>query len=163
MTLRILIAVVAAATTACAGHRTVHKVTDESQPHVTWELRAGGGEGNDRLVCESSQPQPTCTLLAESGSANAPVLTNFHLHLHPAAQVATYQGAVFLTFLEGREKDTGRAISATVKPAGPPENISVSGLGNRNRGTYQLRLRLETTVAGKPGPQINRNIEIEVR
>ena len=119
----LVILAIALTSVACSRHKIVHHAPDESQPHATWELRTGGEGGNDRLVCDSSQPQPTCALPAGSAAgaerASRP-LSTFHLHLHPAAQVATYEGTLSIPVFEGATEKSSRAASVTIQPGSPP-------------------------------------------
>ena len=32
---------------SCTGHRVVPDAPDESRPHITWDLRTGGTEGDE--------------------------------------------------------------------------------------------------------------------
>ena len=153
---------VALSLSACAGHRIPHTATDESQPHITWELRTGGEEGEEGVVCESAQAQPLCALpggTIPTGTGRR-ALSTFHLYMHSASQVVTYEGTVFLPFFEGANGRSGRAISVTVKPGDAPQSISVTGLTASKAGAHALRIALKVTIGGKPAPDIKQEVKV---
>ena len=50
----------------CAGHGPVHVAPDESRPHLTWEIRAGGQDGDGEPICGASQRAKPCVLRAST-------------------------------------------------------------------------------------------------
>ena len=147
---------------ACAGHKIRHTATDESQPHITWEFRTGGEEGEERVVCESAQAKPLCALPVGPipAGTGGRALSTFHLYMHSASQVATYEGTIFLPFFEGANDRSGRAISVTVKPGDAAQSISVTGLTASKAGTHALRIALKVTIGGKPAPDIKQEVKV---
>ena len=148
---RLLWCVLVPVSGACAAHGVTHTAPDESQPHVSWEIRTGGTTGDDDLVCASSEPSPTCVLTAST--KETPTLTTVHLFLHAAAQPTTYKGVMRVPFIVGSDQKAGAAVSASVDPGSKPEGTTVSGLVTSKLGRYALTISLDATQPGTGKPQ----------
>lgn len=144
----------------CGGHRVVHTAPDESQPHITWEIRTGGEEGEERLACEAGQPQPQCELSASSTDRRE--MTTIHVYMHAASQVAIYEGSLRISFL-GTSAESERLISTTVNPGDPASSLTVFGVTTNKPGTYAMSVSLKVTHGGKDAGQLSRDIKVIVR
>jgi hypothetical protein len=136
---------------ACAAHGVTHTASDESRPHISWEIRTGGTTGDDDLVCASSQPSPACVLAAST--KDTPVLTTVQLFLHAAAQPTTYKGVMRVPFIAGSGQKAGGEVNDSVPPGSQPVGMTVSGLVTSKPGRYALTISLDATQAGTATPQ----------
>lgn len=150
--------IAASALAACASHQARHTAPDESQPHITWEIRTGGPEGEARQVCESAQVKPRCVLPASSETQSQ--LTTIHIYLHAARQAARYQGTVRIPFLGVAE--TERPIDSTVPVGARPESLTVVGATTRKPGRYRMSIALKTRHGGKDAAPINYDVDVDV-
>lgn len=155
--MRLLLAMCVMATMACGAHRPAHTAPDESQPHITWEIRAGGDEGEDRRICASAEPQLRC-VFAGATTGSRPV-TTFHLFLHPAAQTAAYDGTIALPFLEGATERV-RSISAVVQPQSEAYSSSITGLVTSTPGVYALLIDLNVKHGATRALPIKMEIQV---
>lgn len=137
--------------TACGGHRVAHVAPDESRPHITWEIRAGGDTGDDNFVCGSSQPSRECVLAASTADRSS--LATVHLYLHTAKELTSYLGAMQVPFIEGSDRLNDREVSATVPRGSRPVGSTLSGRVTLKAGTYTFRIMLDATEAGVPMSQ----------
>ena len=131
--------------TACGGHRVAHVAPDESRPHITWEIRAGGDTGDDEFVCGSSQPSRECVLVASTADRRS--LVTVHLYLHAANEPTSYLGVMQVPFMEGSERPTDKEVSATVPPGSQPVGSALSGRVTSKAGSYSFKILLDATQA----------------
>ena len=148
------------ATMACGAHRPAHTAPDESQPHITWDIRAGGDGGEERRICASAEPQPRC-VFAGATTASRP-LTTFHLFLHPAARTAAYDGTIRLPFLEGATQRV-RPISAVVQPGAEAYSSSITGLVTSTPGVYALLIDLDVKHGATRALPIRAEVQVIVK
>lgn len=134
--------------------------SDESQRHITWEIRAGGQDGDDRLVCESAQAQPACALTAST--TDRPELTTVHLYLHGATLPAAYEGSRRLPFLQGAEK-VERPVKVNVEPGAAPHSLAVTGLVTSKSATYTMAVSLTVKQGTKEVSPIARDVKVVVQ
>jgi hypothetical protein len=138
VTLLISMSVLAA---ACADHGVPHVAPDESQPHVTWEVRTGGYTGDSRFVCGSSDPSKPCALTASAGPRGNAVTVR--LFLHAANAQTNYLGVVTTPFVDGAAGE--REISLTVPPGSRPVSAFLSGKVTGTPGTYTINIALDAS------------------
>ena len=153
------LSILVVASSACASHKVPHTAPDESLPHITWEIRTGGEEGEERIACQSAQPRVECTLAASSKERQE--LATIHLYLHAATQAVTYDGSVRLPFLDGAA-DVGR-VSATVTPGSTPQGPTIAGVITSKPGTYTMTVALKVKHGGNESPPIDREVKVIVR
>ena len=129
-----------AATAGCAGagHRISHTATDESMPHISWDLRSGR-EGEERPVCDSTQAAPTCVLQASTEQRRSTVTV--HLHLHGASGAVNYVGVVRMPFLgaEGLSPE----FSLTVPRGSQPVGRTTIGLVTPKPGKFAMEIGID--------------------
>jgi len=158
---RVLVCVGLLATVGCASHGVAHVAPDESQPHLSWEIRSGSRDGDAEFVCGSGQQGPPCVLTASSDTRR--VLATVHVLLHAAAQPTTYLGFVRAPFLEGEAERKPSEISATLKPGERPVGTTILGRVTKP-GSYTLRILVDATQPGAPSPvAIGERIEVTVK
>jgi hypothetical protein len=145
---------------ACAEHRIPHPAPDESKPHITWEIRAGGDTGEQDFVCGSAQPERPCALNTRTG--DRPTSTAVHLFLHAAASDTSYLGVVSAPFLE--ESISEREVSITVPRGSRPVSSLVVGRVSVKPGAYMFRITLDATAAGLSSPiRIHEQVPVAVK
>lgn len=144
-------------TSGACGHRVAHVAPDESRPHVTWEIRAGGEAGDAELVCGSTRPSQRCVLTASTPDRQS--TATVRLFLHAARRQTRYLGVMRVPFIEGAERLAGREVSATVPPDSQPVGASVSGPVTPTPGEYMFRVSLD---AQEDGTAMAQRIEDEV-
>ncbi len=153
----VVVVVVGLLTNGCGGTGVVHTAPDESQPRITWEIRTGGVDGDDRAVCRSSDATPTCTL-----APGATVI--LRLLFHPAERQTNYLGAWRAPFLRGWTEKDYRDVVGTVNQGGPPFRKSVNGLVTDTPGQYSFNVLLDAAQEGIPaGHRIVVNALVVVR
>jgi hypothetical protein len=134
---------------ACGGGpKSVHTAPDESRPHISWEIRAGGDYGSEDFVCGSAAPNAPCSL-----PASKPSLWTFvaiYIDLHPAARPTNYIGRWRAPFLQGWTDTEFREVNDSVKPGEKPHQVTVSGIVTRQPGTYSLSVTLQAAAEGSP-------------
>ena len=128
---------------ACAQRGVPHVAPDESQPHVTWEIRTGGYTGDSRFVCGSIQPAQPCVLTASGGGRGTAVTVR--LFLHAASAQTNYLGVMTTPFVDGTVSE--REISQTVPRGSRPVSSLLSGKVTDKAGTYPLTISLDATQA----------------
>ena len=157
----VLSIVAALASAGCAGEHIVHHPSStEIAPHITWEIRAGGAEGHDRMVCESEQRQPICVLTASTPGRRE--RTTIHLYMHGAASPVRYEGSWELPFLEG----TGtieRPLRADLRAGASAESLSVAGVVASKPGTYRMSISLKVVQGDRSLPPIEQAIAVTVK
>jgi hypothetical protein len=147
---------------ACAAHHPTHVAPDESQPHITWEIRSGGDLGDEILMCGSPEPSRQCVLSASAERNGRPVTV--HLYLHAAARQTSYLGVMHVPFLQGDEGHKGYDVSATVAPGSQPVGSTVSGLVTSKAGEYTFRVSLDTRQTGlATSPPIQQQVSVLVK
>ena len=133
---------------ACAGRSVPHVAPDESQPHVTWEVRTGGYAGDSRFVCGSGEPAKPCVLTAGGGRRGSAVTVR--LFLHAANSQTNYLGVMRTPFVDGAV--SVREISLTVPRGSRPVTSFLSGKLTDKPGTYSLNIALDATQASSGAP-----------
>lgn len=145
----------------CAQHRAVHTAPDESRPHITWELRTGPVEGDERFVCGSSNFAAGCELNASS--VVSPSHARFHLFLHAAAKRTRYVGTASLPFLSESGQELTTRVEAVVEPGAIATGDTVAGPVTTRPGAYMVTIRLEATQDGSAVLPIEENVRVVVR
>lgn len=144
-----------------AGHGEVHVAPDESQPHISWEIRSGGQGGDGALVCGSSQPAQTCLLAASTPKSST--LATLHLLVHPAAQETSYVGFMRVPFFDGADQNIGK-VNATVPPGSQPVGATVIGRVTSKPGSYALAISVDATQPGMATPlRIAQEVPVTVK
>ena len=96
-----LVGAMAAGTSTCA-HKLPEPVPEpsgsQSEPHISWAIGVGAGNGEEVHVCQSS-PRSVCELRAST--AAQPVRSSVHLHLHAGDAGSMFVGEMRATFLAG--------------------------------------------------------------
>ena len=139
--------VVAALCTGCASaHGTAHISTDESRPHISWELRAGGNEGERDFVCGSAQPTKACILPVAAGTRA--VLAVAHLSVHAAAQPTNYLGFMRASFFRGASDRKSGEINTAIGPGGRAVGAMVLAAVVPTRGNYTLSIVMDALPQG---------------
>ena len=133
---------------ACAAHGVPHVAPDESQPHVTWEVRMGGYTGDSRFVCGSSDPSKPCVLTASGGQRGTAVTVR--LFLHAADTQTNYLGVMNTPFVDGGASE--REISLTVPRGSRPVSSFLSGKVTDKPGTYTLTIGIDATQGTSGSP-----------
>ena len=134
----------------CAGHGPVHVAPDESRPHLTWDIQAGGKDGTEELMCGSSQRAKPCVLRAST--QETPSLATIRLFVHAAAQPTSYLGFMGVP-LFGSDVDRKLGeVNTTVKPGSRPVGTTVFGRLTTQPRTYTLTISVEATQPGRRIP-----------
>ena len=135
----------------CGGHGPVHVAPDESRPHLTWEIRAGGDSGNAELICGSSQRAKPCVLRAST--EKTPSLATVRLFVHAAAQPTSYLGFMRVPLFGTDDVDRKLGeVNTTVKPGSRPVGTTLFGRVRAQPGTYTLTISVEATQPGAANP-----------
>ena len=155
--LRLSVFVVAALlANGCGGTGVIHTAPDESQPHISWEIRTGGGDGDARAVCRSTDPAPKCALTAGS-------MVMLRLLFHPAERQTNYLGAWRAPFLQGWTEKDYRDVAGAVQPGEAPYRKSVNGVVTDTPGEYGFNVLLDAAQEGIPaGHRIVVNVPVVV-
>ena len=127
----------------CGGTGAVNTAPDASQPRISWEVRTGGADGDDRTVCRSTDAAPSCTL-----SPGATVM--LRLLFHPAERQTNYLGAWRAPFLQGWTEKDYRDVVGTVQPGEAPFRKAVNGIVTDKPGTYGFNVLLDAAQEGIP-------------
>jgi hypothetical protein len=127
----------------CGGTGAVRTAPDQSQPRISWEVRTGGADGDDRTVCRSTDATPTCTLTAGT-------MVMLRLLFHPAERQTNYLGAWRAPFLQGWTERDYRDVVGTVQPGETPFRKAVNGLVTDKPGTYGFNVLLDAAQEGIP-------------
>lgn len=150
----------------CAGcaasHGAVHVAPDESRPHITWEIRTGGDDGDRDFVCGSSQPAKSCVLPASTDKV--PTAATLHLLVHAAAQPTSYLGSMRAPFFGGDAHRKLGEVNATVEPGSRPVGTTVVGRATSMPGKYTLAISVDATQPGAQSPvRISQNVPVVVQ
>jgi hypothetical protein len=147
---------------ACATPGVKHMPTNESRPHISWEIRAGGDEGNKVVVCRSGDGRATCVLSASTDRDRS--LATVHLALHPAAQPTNYLGFIRVPFIEGADPQQGSDVSGTVRPGSRPVRATVAGFVTSKPGLYTFSVSVDAMQPGMTEAQhISEQVPVTVR
>ena len=136
---------------ACAArHGADHVAPDESRPHISWEIRAGGDIGDGDFVCASGDSAQPCVIRASTDKA--PTLATVRLLVHAAAQPTSYLGFMRAPFFGGEPERKLGEVNATVQPGEEPVGKTVVGRVTSTPGTYTLTISVDATqpVASVP-------------
>jgi hypothetical protein len=134
----------------CAGHGPVHVAPDESRPHLTWEIRAGGRDGDAELICGSSQRAKPCVLSAST--EQTPSLATVRLRVHAAAQPTSYLGLMRVSLFGTDANRRLGEVNTTLKPGSRPVGTTVFGRVTTQPGTHTLTISVDATQPGAPNP-----------
>lgn len=146
----------------CASHGPVHSAPDESRPHLTWEMRSGGDEGNAELSCGSSQPGKPCVLSASADNTRS--LATVRLFVHAAAQPTSYLGFMRVPFF-GSDLDRKLGeVNTTVNPGSRPIGTTVIGRVASKPGNYTLSISVDATQTSGPNPvHLSQDVSVVVK
>ena len=139
----------------------VHNALDESRPHISWELRAGGDEGERDFVCGSAQPAKPCVLPASTGNNSS--LAVAYLTVHAAAQATSYLGFMRASFFEGEGDRKLSEINVIVEPDRHPIGASVLGQVYSKGGSYTLAIAVDAFLAGATLINLGQEVPVVVR
>jgi hypothetical protein len=142
---------IAGCATAAVNRGVVHTAPDESQPHISWELRTGGDSGQREFVCGSSQPSRPCALPASTERRQT--VATIHLMVHAAAEPTSYLGFMLGGFFEGGSDRRIGEVNTTVAPGSRPVSTTVTGLVTSKPGTQSLAISIDATQPKAPAPQ----------
>jgi hypothetical protein len=134
----------------CASDGVVHVAPDESRPHISWEIRAGGADGDADFVCGSAQRSKPCVLPASTEKSRA--LATVHLFIHAAAQPVSYLGFMRVPFFGGNGERKLGEVNITVKPGSRPVSSTVVGQVTLKPGDYTLTIAIDAIQPGAPNP-----------
>ena len=128
----------------CGGTGVIHTAPDESQPHISWEIRTAAPDGDDRAVCRSSDAAPACTL---PGGA----MVMLRVLFHPAERQTNYLGAWRAPFLQGWTEKDYRDVTGTHYNREKPRIASPSmGSSPPKPGRYGFNVLLDAAQEGIP-------------
>ena len=148
--MRVVLILAAGFCSACAGHQVSHSAPDESVPHISWEMRTGVADGDERLVCESGQTNPICVFAATT--EQRPSRATIHLYLHSAATSVNYVGVLRLPFMQGLANKAFEEVSVTVPPGSRPVGKTIAGVVTPRSGAYEMTLALDGLVGDRGAP-----------
>jgi hypothetical protein len=143
---------------SCASHGVPHTAVDESQPHISWDIRADRG-GTE--VCGSAMPGVNCVLARSTDERRSSV--GVHVLLHSVATEAQYLGVVRAPFIEGGTLRGVGEINVTVRPNGDPVNATTSSGVTKEPGQYTLSIALDAIQEGQPPVRIVQDIPVLVK
>jgi hypothetical protein len=149
------------ATAGCGTHGVAHVAPDESRPHLSWEIRAGGTDGDAQSVCGSNHAGKPCVLTASSDARRT--LATVHVLAHAAARPTTYLGFVRAPFLEGDADRRPAEISVTLAPGSRPVGTTILGRVT-TPGSSTLTILMEATQPGDAFPAaIGQKIDVTIK
>jgi hypothetical protein len=147
---------------ACATHGVKHTATNEARPHISWEIRAGGDEGNKVVVCRSGDGRSTCVLTASTDRNRS--LVTVHLSLYPAARPTNYLGFMRVPFIEGADQQQGSDVSGTVRSDSRPVRATVAGFVTSTPGLYTFSVSVDAMQPAMTEAQhISQQVPVTVR
>jgi hypothetical protein len=145
-----------------ASHGAVHVAPDESRPHISWEIRTGGDDGDANFVCGSAQAGKPCSLQPSADKTR--LLATVHLFVHAAAKPASYLGFMRASFFEGEVDRKLGEVNATVEPGSRPVGTTVIGRVTSKPGEYALTISVDATQPGVANPvRILQQVGVVVR
>ncbi|MEO5897318.1 MAG: hypothetical protein ABIS06_16635 [Vicinamibacterales bacterium] len=143
------------------GPKPIHTSPEESRPHVTWEIRAGGEFGGEDFICGSLKPDALCTLPASKPSVWTFVA--IYIDLHSPTGPTHYVGTWRAPFLDGWTDASYREVDDSVKTGEKPHQLTVSGIVTRQPGRYSFSVTLKAVQDGTPASTpISLNIPVTV-
>ncbi len=145
----------------CAQHGPVHTAPDESRPHVSWEIRAGGDDGDAQSICGSAQPSLACVLTRSTVPPQTRVTV--HLLLHAAAAVTTCRGTIGAFFISGAEGNAKHTVDATVPVGSTPIGDTINGIVTDSPAASRFEIRLDATQPGQPPVKISQDIPVIIK
>ena len=149
------------AASGCIGHPVPHVAPDESRPHITWELRAGGHYGDRDFVCGSRQPSRACVLPVSTDQHRT--LATLNVYLHAAARQTKYLGLARAPVIESGVENIGE-INTSVPPGSKPVAATVTGFVTSKLGEYTLSISLDAIETGMENPvHIARELRVTVK
>ncbi len=147
---------------ACASHGPVHVAPDESRPHVSWEIRTGGEDGDSNFVCGSTEAARLCELAASTESTRT--LATVHLFVHAAAEPANYLGFMRGAFFEGEADRKIGEVKASVEPGSRPVSAIVVGRVTSKPGAYTFVISVDAKQSSAPTPvHISHEVPVVVK
>ena len=148
---------------AGCGTRTVpHVAPDESHPHVSWEIRAGGQYGDAGFVCGTAQPGKPCVVAAAAEKTRG--LATVQMFAHAAAQPTSYLGFMRTSLLEGTVGRRLGEINTSVQPGSRPVATTIVGQVASKPGNYALTISVDATQPTAPNPtHISEEIAVVVK
>ena len=135
---------------SCAGHGVAHVAPDESRPHISWEIRSGGSEGDRDFICGSAQPAKRCALAASTERDST--LAALHLSVHAAAQKTSYVGFMRAGFLAGDAPRKVGEVNVSINPGDRPLVRSVLGAVRSTAGEFELEISVDALQARQTTP-----------
>ena len=139
-----------------------HTRLDESRPHVTWEIRAGGEDGDAHFVCGSADPIRSCVLDASTEKKQNE--TTIHLYLHAVGQPTSYLGLMRAGFLSGFQPNGQTEVNTTVPVGSQSGTVSINGAVTDRPGPYALTIALSAIQPGMASAQtIAPEVNVTVR
>ena len=145
------------ASVACAGHRPPESESQESLPHISWELSA---DRDSRSVCDSSKPSTSCVLPASN--AKSPSRVTVHLFLHSGAAEVKYSGTLRMPFLQ--ETGLPPDFKMTVPAGSTPVGRTISGSVVDKPGMYEMDINLDAVMGNSAKPiRISARVPITVK
>jgi hypothetical protein len=132
----------------CASASHVRVEPAEPGPHVSWELHAGGADGDHHFVCGSPQPEHPCILPASTDETRR--MATLHLLVYAAAQPTNYLGFMRAPFFGGEAERKVGEVNATVEPGGHSVRTTVIGRVTPTPGTYNLTISVDAQPHGAP-------------
>jgi hypothetical protein len=134
----------------CAGHGPVHVAPDESRPHLTWEIRAGGQDGDGEPICGASQRAKPCVLRAST--EKNPSLATVRLLVHAAAEPTSYLGFMRVSLFGTDVNRKLGEVNTTVEPGSRPVGTTVFGRVTTQPGAHRLTISVDAIQPGAPNP-----------
>jgi hypothetical protein len=139
-----------------------HVAPDESRPHVSWEIRAGGEFGDAGFVCGTAQPGKPCVLAAAAEKTRT--LVTVQMFAHAAAQPTSFLGFMRASFLEGSVGRKLGEINTSIQPGSRPVATTISGQVTSKPGNYALTISVDATQPSAPNPtHISEEIPVVVK
>jgi hypothetical protein len=146
----------------CASASHVRIEPDTLEPHLSWELHAGGDEGDRDFVCGSPQPEDPCVLPASTD--NTRVLASIHLLVYATTQPTNYLGFMQAPFFGGEPDRKVGEVNATVEPGKPSVRTTVLGRVTPTPGTYNLTISVDAQPHGTPNSRrISHDVPVLVK
>ena len=156
----LLVAMTVSLSVACTQHGVVHIAPDESQPHISWEIRSGTHEGDEAFVCGSATPATECVIIASTAERSNSATV--HLFLHAAAKETRYLGIMRVGFLEGNAPALAE-VNTIVPARSSPVTRTETGIVAQQPGNYVASIALDAVQEGHPVSRITQDIKVVVR
>ena len=156
---RLALCTYAALVSGCAARGVAGGTADAGMPRVSWEIRTGALEGDERFVCGTTKPAP-CVIPARADRRAS--RTSVAVFVHPTKQPVSYLGLVRASFIQGSGKHIGE-VNITVPPDASPVGSSILGIVTQQPSDYVLKIALDTTSDGRAPARIAEDIPVTVR